>query len=180
MRRALALGGFRVTIIDCGLVPHYMGRSRSRRARNYPQVFTGTQALGITGSQIHLAEVTMLDPAIRGAFLKNVQFAVQLQSSEDFVPTEFLNPSFTVYLSYAASGNWSDDAVISAKTVVGGGNGSLRCSRYINTSSSGSVVAEQLGPVQVWIESTDVPLQDIAGLACRYTLTIWGRMIKFG
>ena len=157
-----------------------MGRSRSRGARNYPQVFTGTQAMGITGSQIHLAEVTMLDPAIRGAFLKNVQYAVQLQSSEDFVPTEFLNPSYTIYLSYAASGNWSDDAVIAAKSFTGAGSGSLRCKRYINTSSSGSVVAEQLGPVQVWIEATDVPLQDIAGSAIRYTLTIWGRMIKFG
>ena len=148
--------------------------------KNYPQVFTGTQGLGITGDQIHLAEVTMLDPAIRGAFLKNVQYAVQLQSSEDFVPSEFLTPSYTIYLSYAADGNWSDDAVIAAKSFSGAGSGSLRCSRYINTSSSGSTVAEQLGPVQIWIEATDVPLQDPGGNAIRYTLTIWGRMIKFG
>ena len=157
-----------------------MARSRSRGARNYPQVLTQTKGLGIAGAQIHLAEITMLDPSIRGSFLKNVQFALQLNSSEDLSESyPAIQPSFTVYLSTASDGNWADDKVISAKAVLGGGNGSLRCNRYINTDQSGSVVAEQLGPVQVWIEATDIPLEEGTDYFARITLTIWGRMIKY-
>ena len=137
--------------------------------------------LGTSGSQIHIAEIKMIDDALRGAFLNNVQFSVQqnltigsLESAADTV-YRTTNQSFTLYLSYE-SNSWSDDAVIAAYTVpMGGGNGNLVAKRVIKTNETGSTVAEQIGPVHVWMEGTDIS-QDVDAQA-RVTLTAWGRMI---
>jgi len=48
-----------------------------RRGRsNYKQIKTGTVDLGNTGAQTHIAEIRMIDDALRGSFLNNVQFSV--------------------------------------------------------------------------------------------------------
>ena len=83
--------------------------------------------------------------------------------------------AFTLYLSPEAS-SWSDDRVIAAYAVGnGGGNGNLVCKRQIKTNSTGSAVAEDIGPVHVWMEGTDISLTTDA--EARVTLTAWGRMI---
>ena len=139
---------------------------------NYKQVKTGTVDLGSEGAQTHIAEIRMLDDALRGSFLNNVQFSVQDNGGR---PVEHLSqlPSFTVYLSYRAT-SWDDDSVIAvSSTAGGGGNGNLSCKRIIKTNAVASTVAENIGPVHVWMEGTDV----LGTLSARVTLTAWGRMI---
>ena len=155
--------------------------ARRRGKTNYKQVKTGTVSLGSAGAQIHIAEIEMLDDALRGAFLNNVQYSVQ--SNNTFVTaaggasTGFRTPlpAFTIYLSYE-SDTWSDDSVIAASAMpAGGGNGNLTCKRVIKTNETGSTVAEQIGPVHVWLEATDVT--EDSDVEARVTLTAWGRMI---
>ena len=155
--------------------------ARRKGRTNYKQVKTGTVELGTSGDQIHIAEIRMLDDALRGAFLNNVQFSVQqnltigslLDAPSAVMRTT--NQAFTLYLSYE-SNSWHDDSVIAAySTPMGGGNGNLTCKRVIKTNETGSTVAEQIGPVHVWMEGTDIS-NDVEPSA-RVTLTAWGRMI---
>ena len=82
---------------------------------------------------------------------------------------------FTFYLSYRSS-TWDDDSVIAVYSVGGAaGNGNLTCKRSIKTNEEGSTVAEQLGPIHVWMEGTDISTSTDA--EARVTLTAWGRMI---
>ena len=153
--------------------------ARRHGRTNYKQVKTGTVDLGTTGAQFHIAEIRMIDEALRGSFLNNVQFSVMQQRTIRVDTAEEVSGSsgqaFTLYLSYESS-SWNDDAVIAAySTPVGGGNGNLVCKRVIKTNEVGSTVAEQIGPVHVWMEGTDISL-DIDQEA-RVTLTAWGRMI---
>ena len=161
--------------------------ARRRRRSNYKQIKTGTVDMGNAGEQIHIAEIKMLDDALRGSYLNNVQFSVQqnntiphaLVNDEDYAGvTRDSGASYTLYLSYE-SNTWSDDAVIAAfSTGVGGGNGNLTCKRVIKTNETGSTVAEQIGPVHVWIEGTDISADPPGdNPSARVTLTAWGRMI---
>ncbi len=146
--------------------------ARRRQKSNYKQVKTGTVDLGTTGDQIHIAEIRMLDEALRGSFLNNVQFSVQQNNA---FTTGTGAQAFTLYLSYESS-SWVDSAVIDASsTGAGGGDGNLTCKRVIKTNETGSTVAEQIGPVHVWMEGTDIS-SDVSSFA-RVTLTAWGRMI---
>ena len=148
----------------------FMAKRKGRS--NYKQVKTGTVDLGSTGAQVHIAEVRMLDDALRGSFLNNVQFSVMDNGGRDAGDLSQL-PSFTVYLSYRAS-SWDDDSVIAvSSTPGGGGNGNLTCKRVIKTNATASDVAENIGPVHIWLEGTDV----LGTLSARVTLTAWGRMI---
>ena len=149
---------------------------------NYKQIKTGTVDLGNTGDQIHIASIDMIDDAIRGAFLNNVQFSVMQNATmaQSEVAGEAISRSstmgFTFYLSYRST-SWDDDSVIAVYSVGGaGGNGNLTCKRSIKTNEEGSTIAEQLGPIHVWMEGTDC---FVAGFdtAARVTLTAWGRMI---
>ena len=160
--------------------------ARKRGRSNYKQVKTGTVDLGTTGDQVHIAEIKMIDEALRGSFLNNVQFSVQANNSLYLLAPPnpaasaagtSLVPAFTMYLSYRDDGGWDDDSVIAAYTVgQGGGNGNLTCKRIIKTNETGSTVAEQIGPVHVWCESTDVT-SGATDVSARVTLTAWGRMI---
>ena len=159
--------------------------ARRRGRTNYKQVKTGTVSLGTSGSQIHVAEIKMIDEALRGSFLNNVQFSVQSNNAIYMVPPPdpadsvagtSIMPAFTFYLSYESS-SWSDDSVIAvSSTGQGGGNGNLSCKRTIKTNETGSTVAEQIGPVHVWMESTDIT-SGVTEVEARVTLTAWGRMI---
>ena len=152
---------------------------------NYKQIKTGTVDLGTTGAQVHIAEIKMIDEALRGSYLNNVQFSVQMNNAiymvpppepDDSVAGTSIMPSFTMYLSYRDNA-WDDDSVIAAYTVgQGGGNGNLTCKRIIKTNETGSTVAEQIGPVHVWLESTDIT-SGATSVSARVTLTAWGRMI---
>ena len=149
-----------------------------RRKTNYPQVKTGTVNLGTLGDQVHIATIEMIDEALRGSFLNNVQFSVQTNNTMAAIAGQEwgLVPSYTIYLSYESS-SWVDSAVIAARaTGQGGGNGNLTCKRYIKTNEIGSTVAEQIGPVHVWLECTDVT-SGATDAQARVTLTAWGRMI---
>ena len=148
---------------------------------NYKQIKTGTVNLGTTGAQIHIASIDMIDDAIRGAFLNNVQFSVMQNATLGTAGTTITPISrssgmgFTFYLSYRSS-SWDDDSVIAAYSVgSAGGNGNLTCKRSIKTNEEGSTIAEQLGPIHVWMEGTQV--QQVADAEARVTLTAWGRMI---
>ena len=152
---------------------------------NYKQIKTGTVNLGKVGAQIHIASIDMIDDAIRGAFLNNVQFSVQqnatLGTSQElvlgsgFVTSRSSTMGFTFYLSYRSS-SWDDDSVIAAYSVGGAaGNGNLTCKRSIKTNEEGSTIAEQLGPIHVWMEGTDI--NTVTDSEARVTLTAWGRMI---
>ena len=150
---------------------------------NYKQIKTGTVNLGTAGAQVHIASIDMIDDAIRGAFLNNVQFSVQQNATigqpgfpdpEDPI-SRSSTMGFTFYLSYRSS-SWDDDSVIAAYAVGGAaGNGNLTCKRSIKTNEEGSTIAEQLGPIHVWMEGTDVSVSTDA--EARVTLTAWGRMI---
>jgi len=158
----------------------------SRKGRqNYKQVKTGTVDLGFAGAQIHIAEIKMIDDALRGSFLNNVQFSVQQNASmaspsievgsDLYAISRSSTMGFTFYLSYESS-SWSDDSVIAAYAVALAGNGNLVAKRVIKTNETGSTIAEQLGPVHVWMEGTDVS-NDPFNTEARVTLTAWGRMI---
>ena len=153
---------------------------------NYKQIKTGTVNLGNTGAQVHIASIDMIDDAIRGAFLNNVQFSVQqnatmsspaIEVSGDIIPiSRSSTMGFTFYLSYRSS-SWDDDSVIAVYAVGGAaGNGNLTCKRSIKTNEEGSTIAEQLGPIHVWMEGTDCSVSPFDTEA-RVTLTAWGRMI---
>ena len=147
--------------------------ARRRRSKNYKQLKTGTVDLGTTGDQVHIAEIRMIDDALRGSFLNNVQFSVMQNAGVGGDVDQAA--AFTMYLSYE-SDSWSDDAVIDASaTPSGGGDGNLTARRVIKTNETGSTVAEQIGPVHVWMECTDVSAE--TDIKARVTLTSWGRMI---
>ena len=156
-------------------VPHLMAR---KGKSNYKQTKTGTVNLGFSGDQIHIASIEKLDGQLRGSFLNNVQFSVQQNltiGTIDPLTSRSSAQAFTLYLSPEAS-SWSDDRVIAAYTVGnGGGNGNLVCKRTIKTNETGSGVAEDIGPVHVWMEGTDISLD--TDTSARVTLTAWGRMI---
>ena len=115
----------------------------------------------------------MIDDALRGSFLNNVQFSVMQNAGVGGSVDQAA--AFTMYLSYE-SDSWSDGAVIDASsTPSGGGDGNLVAKRVIKTNETGSTVAEQIGPVHVWLECTDV--SDTTDIEARVTLTSWGRMI---
>ena len=172
--------------------PPPMARNkRSRRGGTlYRQVATETANLGQGGEQIHLGTVEPLDPALRGCYLENIRIHVIPNQSGVFSgslddddktwngPAQM--PSFTFYLSYE-SDSWSDDAIIAASsTSQGGGNLNLVAKRSIWTDQSGSTVAEQLGPIQLWCEATQVGLDGAStDVKARYTVEVWGRMFKF-
>ena len=143
--------------------------------------------LGNTGAQIHIASIDMIDDAIRGAFLNNVQFSVQQNATMaqaeigGIAISRSSTMGFTFYLSYRAT-TWDDDSVIAVYAVGGAaGNGNLTCKRSIKTNEEGSTIAEQLGPIHVWMEGTDCSLATGSGgsgdTSARVTLTAWGRMI---
>ena len=150
--------------------------ARSGRT-NYKQVKTGTVDLGNEGAQIHIAEIKMIDDALRGSFVNNVQFSVQQNISYGFEDGDSRTQvqGYTFYLSYE-SDSWSDDSVIAAYAVAVAGNGNLVAKRVIKTNETGSTVAEQIGPVHVWMEGTDMTI-DPFNISARVTLTAWGRMI---
>ena len=151
--------------------------ARSRRRTNYKQIKTGTVNLGNAGAQVHIAEIKMIDDALRGSYLNNVQFSVQDQGGRTLGASGGQIPAFTMYLSYE-SDSWVDSSVIDASsTPAGGGDGNLTCKRIIKTNETGSTVAEQIGPVHVWMEGSDVALASETDLEARVTLTAWGRMI---
>ena len=58
--------------------------ARKRGRTNYKQVKTGTVELGQSGAQIHIAEIKMIDEALRGSFLNNVQFSVMQNNTIPF------------------------------------------------------------------------------------------------
>ena len=162
-----------------------MARKRSRS--NYKQAKTGTVDLGTTGAQVHIASIRMLDDSIQGAFLNNVQFSVQANNTLYLLAPPLpgtsaagtaVQPAFTVYLSTEDSAaGWNDDSVIAvSSTGQGGGNGNLSCKRTIKTDAVGVQSARDIGPVHVWMESTDVTA-GATGVQARVTLTAWGRMI---
>ena len=146
---------------------------------NYKQVKTGTVSLGAAGAQTHIASIRKLDDALRGAFLNNVQYSVMSDELNQLASGSEIGalPAFTMYLSTEDStAGWKDDKVIAvSSTPQGGGNGNLSCKRTIKTDAMGDESARDIGPVHVWMESTDVTNDGVT--KARVTLTAWGRMI---
>ncbi len=153
--------------------------AKRKGSTNYRQLKTGTVNLGQTGAQVHIASVRMIDDSIKGAYLNNVQFSVM---SDELIVLSGTSevaaiPAYTVYLSTEDSGaGWNDDSVIAvSSTPQGGGNGNLSCKRKIQTDAVSVQSARDIGPVHIWMESTDV--SSAGDTKARITLTAWGRMI---
>ena len=143
--------------------------ARRRSAPNYKQIVTGTKDMGDTGSQIHIAKIEKLDEQLKGCFLNNVLVSCQTQVTTDQATLS----AFTVYLSTAPSGSWSDDKVITARSTPGGGGTvNLVAKRRILTNETSADV-QPIGPVHVWAEVTDIPQADNSA---RFTIEAWGRM----
>ena len=129
--------------------------------------------MGVTGDQQYLGRLEVLDESVGNAFINNVIVSCQVNFTEENTS----NGAFTIYLSKAGAtgaggGGWNDDDVITARsTGSGGGTVNLVAKKLIKTNSFGSVVAEDIGPVHIWAEVTDMPQtnQD-----CRFTIEAWG------
>ena len=129
--------------------------------------------MGTSGDQQYLGRVETLDESVGKAFLNNVIVSCQVNYEEaGTVPA-----AFTIYLSKAGAtgaggGGWNDDDVITARaTGNGGGTVNLVAKKTIKTNSFGSVVAEDIGPVHIWAEVTDMPQTN---QECRFTIEAWG------
>ena len=134
--------------------------------------------MGVTGDQVHIGKVNKLDAALKSGFLNNIVVACQAQGLSGSTQIErSALPAFTIYLSNSSSTEgWSDDQVISARsTAAGGGNVSLSAKRVIRTDVNEE--SSSLGPVHIWAEATDVPVQPNTNLEARFTIEAWGRMI---
>ncbi len=158
--------------------------AKRRGARNYKQTVTGTKTLGTTGAQYHIGKVNKLDPALKGGYIKNFVVSVVQNNSTYSVPPPdptdnvggtALMGAFTVYLSNSASGDWSDDQVLTARsTGSGGGTVSLSARRFIKDDENAD--DNSVSPVHVWLEMTDVT-SGATNLTARCTIEAWGRMI---
>ena len=141
--------------------------------------------MGSSGAQEHIGKVTKLDPALKSGFLNNIVVSAMAnkQSGSTQIERAALQ-AFTIYLSNSPAGNWSDDEVICAKsTASGGGTVSLTARRVIrdqetitDDSEPPKVLSVQ-GPVHIWAEATDVPVQPGTEAEGRFTIEAWGRMI---
>ena len=138
---------------------------------------------GTGGAQIHLAKIIMLDHALKGSYLNNVQFSVMTNNSTSRIAStdasaSALIPAYTFYLSTEPT-TWDDTSVFAVySTPQGGGNGNLVAKRQIKSNDDSQATADlNIGPVHVWAECTDVT-SGSTDLEGRVTLTAWGRMIK--
>ena len=149
-----------------------------RKSRNYKQVVTLTKNMGAAGAQFHIGKVSKLDPALKSGFLNNVVVSAMAnkQSGSTQIERAALQ-AFTIYLSNSSSAaGWSDDQVIAARsTPQGGGTVSLSAKRVIRTDANEE--DSSLGPVHIWAEATDVPVQPNTEAEGRFTIEAWGRMI---
>jgi len=158
--------------------------ARRSRARNYKQTVTGTKTLGTLGAQFHIGKVNKLDPALKGGYIKNFVVSVMQNNSTYSVPPPdpadnvggtALMGGFTVYLSNAPAGSWSDEQVLTARSVAsGGGTVSLSARRFIKDDENAD--DSSIAPVHVWLEMTDVT-SGATDLTARVTIEAWGRMI---
>ena len=136
--------------------------------------------MGSTGDQQYLGRVTCLEPGVMNGYLNNVVVAIQNNRVDNVSDGPSVQPAFTIYLSKAgASGEggqgWSDDDIIDAKsTGAGGGTVSLSAKRYIKSNEFGSGVAEDIGPIHIWAEATDVPISAAENFEARVTMQAWG------
>ena len=144
-----------------------------KKSKLYKMIKTGTEDMGTSGDQQYLGRVETLDASVGAAFVNNVIVSCQVNYEEaGTVPA-----AFTIYLSKAGStgaggGGWNDDDVITARaTGNGGGTVNLVAKRRIQTNIFGSVSAEDIGPVHIWAEVTDMPQSD---QSCRFTIEAWG------
>ncbi len=145
--------------------------------KRYKIIATGTEDMGTTGDQQYLGRVGVLEPQIMNGYCHNV--VVSIQNNKINTTTDGIrpNPSYTIYLSKAGAtgaggGGWNEDDVIDAKaTPAGGGTVSLTAKRYIKTNAFGSTNAEDIGPVHIWAEATDVPGTENEA---RITMQAWG------
>jgi len=148
-----------------------------RRAKNYKQMVTFTKDMGASGAQEHIGKIEKLDPALKSGYLNNVVVSVMAnkQSGSSQIERAALQ-AFTIYLSNAKAGNWDDDEVIAARsTAAGGGTVSLACKRVIRDQET--IANSVQGPVHVWAEATDVPVQPNTEAEARFSIEAWGRMI---
>ena len=151
--------------------------ARRGSARVYKQSVTGTKTLGTAGAQFHIGKVNKLDPALKGGYIKNFVVSV-LQNNTTIIDPAIdsaLMGAFTVYLSNAPAGSWSDDQVLTARsTASGGGTVSLSARRFIKDDENAD--DSSIAPVHVWLEMTDIT-SGATDLTARCTIEAWGRMI---
>ena len=150
----------------------------ARKARNYKQTLSMTKSMGSAGAQRHIGKVNKLDPALASGYLNNVVVTGQINDLGPLVAGDPApnTPGFTVYLSTANAGDWSDDAILTARAFGPmAGSVSLHAGRYIKTDDSDDLTSST-GPIHVWAEITDVTV--VTDIEARFTLEFWGRFIS--
>ena len=141
-------------------------------SRMYRTVNAFTKNMGEVGDQILLAKVDKIDAQNSpGAYLRTVKVSA-LVSDEGGGTVTSGTAGIVVYAT--TSEDWSDDYIITACGIQGGGgSGWLAIRRSIKTDAE--TAAQTLGtggPVYIWGEVTDIGESDVQ---CRFIMETLGR-----
>ena len=128
---------------------------------NYRTLNAFTKNMGHVGDQIILAKFDKIDAQNSpGAYLKTVKVSALL-SDEDGATVTSGAAGMIFYLT--TSEDWSDDYIITAGAVTGGGGSTwLSARRSIKTDAeTAAQTLGNTGPVHLWGEVTDIGTDDV-------------------
>jgi len=144
-------------------------------ARNYRTVNAFTKDMGQSGNQIILAQFDKIDAQNSpGAYLKTVKVSALLSQEGTSTVTSGA-AGFLLYLTTAAT--WSDDYIITAGGITGGG-GSCWLSARRSITTDAQTAAQTLGangPIFLWGELTDIGESDVDA---RFIVETIGRYLE--
>ena len=131
--------------------------------------------MGEVGDQIVVAKFDKIDAQNSpGAWLRTIKVSA-LFSDEDGGTVTSGTAGFIVYAT--TSSNWSDDTIITAGGIPGGGGTAwLAVRRKITTDYTGlAQEAGMDGPVYLWAEATDIGESDVQA---RFVIETLGRYLE--
>ena len=143
--------------------------------RYYRTVNALTKNMGETGDQIAIAKFDKIDAQNSpGAYCKTVKVSA-LYSDEDGATVTSGTAGFIVYLT--TSPIWSDDQIITAAGIPGGGGTAwLAARRWVKTDYTGEAQAQGMdGPIYLWAEATDIGEDDVQA---RFVIETLGRYLE--
>ena len=144
-------------------------------ARTYRTVNAFTKDMGQTGDQVILAKFDKIDAQNSpGAYLKTCKVSALLSQEGESTVTSGA-AGFLLYLTTSAV--WSDDYIITAGGITGGG-GSVWLSARRRITTDAETSAQTLGndgPIFLWGELTDIGESDTD---CRYIVETIGRYLE--
>ena len=143
-------------------------------ARKGPRVYkitnVNTKAMGSTGTQVLLREITKID---NQSIMSGYVHAVKMSAIFD---TEQGNPGVGIMFYATTDNGWSDDYVITASACgQGGGTTWLNLRRTIKTGADTALQGQSGGPVYIWGEITD---PGVTSESVRLVSEVYGRNIE--